>query len=90
MNPTPNPAYVQWVEMVKDGEEKLVHPGNVQNHLKAGWVLRYPPAPVPEPALSLPDLVTLITTPPEPEPEAQASEESLGESEASAEAADLS
>jgi len=35
-----NPAYVKWVEMVKDGEEKLVHPGNVKAHEDAGWALK--------------------------------------------------
>ncbi len=33
-----NPAYVEWVVMTKDGEEKLVHPGNVKAHENVGWV----------------------------------------------------
>ncbi len=33
-----NPAYVEWVVMTKDGEEKLVHPGNVKAHETVGWV----------------------------------------------------
>lgn len=30
--------------MVKDGEQKPVHPGNVANHLRAGWQLAEAPA----------------------------------------------
>jgi len=26
-----------WILMTKGDEEKLVHPGNVDNHLRAGW-----------------------------------------------------
>ncbi len=37
-----NPAYVEWVVMTKDGEEKLVHPGNVKAHENVGWVLKTP------------------------------------------------
>ncbi len=40
-----NEAYVKWVWMVKGGEEKLVHPGNVENHERAGWTVKYPPTP---------------------------------------------
>ena len=29
----------QWVKMIKGEEEKLVHPGNVDNHIRAGWEL---------------------------------------------------
>ena len=28
----------QWIKMTKGGEEKLVHPGNVENHERFGWV----------------------------------------------------
>ena len=27
----------EWILMTKDGEEKLVHPGNVANHERFGW-----------------------------------------------------
>lgn len=37
-----NPAYVNWVTMVKGGKEKLVHPGNVVNHEQFGWVRKEP------------------------------------------------
>lgn len=33
----PNPAYIQWVQMKKGNEMKLVHPGNVVNHERFGW-----------------------------------------------------
>jgi len=42
-----NPAYTRWVTMVKGDEEKLVHPGNVANHQRAGWK-RADEAPAPE------------------------------------------
>lgn len=29
-----------WILMVKDEEEKLVHPGNVENHKRAGWAVK--------------------------------------------------
>ncbi len=29
-----------WVLMTKGEEEKLVHPGNVDNHIRAGWQLK--------------------------------------------------
>lgn len=28
-----------WTRMTKDGEEKLVHPGNVNNHKRFGWMV---------------------------------------------------
>lgn len=59
-----NPAYVQWITMVKDGTEKPVHPGNVVNHERFGWK-RKDPVVTTEPAtgLSLPELAeTLIET----------------------------
>lgn len=46
-NPEINPAYVEWVTMVKDGEEKPVHPGNVAAHEQAGWVRADQAAPGP-------------------------------------------
>lgn len=61
-----NPAYVKWVEMIKDGETKLVHPGNVENHERAGWVRKYlaaAEAPVDDKAyqsISLPELTEKI------------------------------
>ena len=27
-----------WILMKKGEEEKLVHPGNVENHIRAGWI----------------------------------------------------
>lgn len=39
-----NPSYVNWVIMTKGTEEKFVHPGNVENHERAGWVRKEPPA----------------------------------------------
>jgi hypothetical protein len=41
-----NPAYVNWVVMVKGDQEKSVHPGNVENHERAGWVRKEPAAAV--------------------------------------------
>jgi len=64
-----NPAYVEWVLMVKDGEEKLVHPGNVESHENAGWTRKYAPAeptgeqsgaPSKTTSLSLPELTDAI------------------------------
>jgi len=54
-----NPAYVEWVQMKKGGELKLVHPGNVINHERFGWVRMSPVA---------------VETPVKPEPEAAESE----------------
>ena len=34
-----------WVKMTKGDEEKLVHPGNVNNHLRFGWALKNEQAP---------------------------------------------
>ena len=28
-----------WIKMVKAGEEKSVHPGNVENHRRMGWLI---------------------------------------------------
>lgn len=33
-----------WVLMTRDDEQKLVHPGNVKNHINAGWRLPDDPA----------------------------------------------
>lgn len=40
-----NPAYVEWVTMIKGDQEKPVHPANVKNHENVGWVRKAPPAP---------------------------------------------
>ncbi len=37
-----NPAFTEWVVMTKDGEDKLVHPGNVKAHENVGWVRKTP------------------------------------------------
>lgn len=29
-----------WILMVKGDEQKLVHPGNVDNHKRAGWTVK--------------------------------------------------
>ncbi|RPI95371.1 MAG: hypothetical protein EHM40_03215 [Chloroflexi bacterium] len=55
-----NPAYVKWVEMTKDGEEKPVHPGNVKAHENAGWARKVPidqPVAVETPAPEQPTAV---------------------------------
>jgi hypothetical protein len=33
-----------WILMVKGDEQKLVHPGNVDNHKRAGWTVADAPA----------------------------------------------
>lgn len=58
---TQSSAYVQWVEMVKSGESKLVHPGNVVNHERFGWVRKVPVvSTVADTALSLPELAATL------------------------------
>lgn len=56
-----NSAYSKWVEMVKDDESKLVHPGNVVNHERFGWVRKVPVvSTVADTALSLPELAEAL------------------------------
>jgi len=60
-----NPAFVNWVIMVKGAEEKPVHPGNVENHERTGWVRKEPSAAEPkiQPAyqsLTLPELTEAL------------------------------
>lgn len=66
----------EWILMVKDGEEKLVHPGNVDNHERFGW--KYVQSPATEPEEEVP-----AEEPVEPiesiEPAAEPSEESIPE-----------
>jgi len=38
----------KWIKMFKDGEEKLVHPGNVRNHQRFGWFIAEESQPVAE------------------------------------------
>jgi len=54
-----------WILMTKDGEIKPVHPGNVGNHVRAGWKRAEEALPLPAvEALSEPEAVELS----EPEP----------------------
>jgi hypothetical protein len=68
----------EWIAMVKDGEEKMVHPANVDNHKRAGW---NPVAPesAPEPKAEM-DTMPMIDVEPEPEPEPEITAEWESES----------
>lgn len=62
-----------WILMIKGDEQKLVHPGNVQNHINAGWQI--PDAPV-RPEAAEEAAVVAVETPPAEELEATAADES--------------
>lgn len=62
-----------FVKMIKDGEEKPVHPGNVQSHLRQGWQLAG--APEEQPVVEY-IAVSAEMAMPEDEPEAEIPAES--------------
>lgn len=64
-----------WITMIKGDEEKLVHPGNVANHLRAGWQLKNQPIPAAaDPDPSDGSQPVAVETPAESDDESEADE----------------